>query len=75
MTKEELTKMIHDNVDGILKSNVGSLKSEIDAIIASIQSGSDYHKSLFDLYLSAIDTGAMTTIQTLIDLGIVKISE
>ncbi len=75
MTKKELENMIHANVDGILKGNVESLKSEIDAIIASVQSGTDYHKSLFDFHLSTVDAGVMATIQTLIDLGIVKISE
>ncbi len=75
MSKNDLVDMTHENVNKLLDKNIEAIFSDFNNMLNSVQSGSNFHESLFAIFLTAIDTGAMAAMQTLIDLKILDISE
>ena len=69
MTKAELYDSVLANMDKSTKENHELIMKNINSLSKAIHPNRDLDSLFFDFYMSAVESGVMTTIETLYALG------
>lgn len=74
MRESELSDLIAKSLEDIVTKNKQQIMPNISSLQKSIRTGTDIDTSLFNFYMSAVQTSVTVSMKTLSDLGFLEIS-
>lgn len=75
MTRDELSDIVESTSKTIFIKNKESIAERVSELKCSLETGTDFDHALASLLMLSANLGATVSLQTLIDLGYLTISE